>query len=109
MWRKIILVGTVAVSLLGGAAIAIAAPPGPDAPRSESTVQLDHWSGMQIEMDDQQPALRDHMDATFGYRFPEMARAMELYGPLMHGSDMHEFMNEPGMNDFMGSPGMDDS
>ncbi len=109
MWRKMVLAGTFAVALLGGTAIAIAAPPEPDAPMSESTVQLDHRSEMLIEMGDQRLALVEHMDATFGDRFPEMVRIMELYGPLMHGSDMHEFMNEPGMSDFMDSPGMDNS
>ena len=107
MWRNLILASTTAVALFTGTAFAVASPPEPDAPASESTVQLDHWSEMRIEMENQWPAMIDHVDGTFGIRFPEMVRAMELYGPRMHGSDMHDLMNDPDMRDFMNGPDME--
>ena len=106
MWRNLILASTTAAALFTGTAFAFASPPEPDAPASESTAQLDHRSQMRIEMDDQWAAMVDHMDGTFGIRFPEMIRAMELYDPRMNGVDMEDFMNGVDMEDFMGQSGM---
>ncbi len=102
MWRQLILAGTAAAVLFTGTAFAFASQAAPEAPASESAVELDHWSQMAIEMGDQWPAMVNHMEGALGDRFPEMVREMQLLGPETHGSGMGDFMDGSDIGGFMG-------
>ena len=106
MWRQLVLAGTAAAVLFTGTAFAFASQAAPEAPASESGVELDHWSQMAIEMGDQWPAMVTHMEDTFGDRFPEMMKEMQLLEPETHGSGMGDFMDGSGMDGHMDGFGM---
>ena len=91
MWRKLVVAGTISVTLLTGTALAFASQNSPGTPGPPDGAPSDHWSEMAVEMGDQWPVMIDHMQQFLGDRFPEMVnrmQSMEPFGFDMGGSGM---------------------
>ncbi|GMR02454.1 MAG: hypothetical protein BMS9Abin20_0790 [Acidimicrobiia bacterium] len=88
MWRKLIVVGTIAVTLFAGTALAVASQGMPGAPATSDDAQTDHWSEMETEMGDVWPEMVGHMQDVLGDGFPDMVTHMQSFSLGMGRSDM---------------------
>ena len=104
MWRRLVVAGTITVTLLAGTTLALASPGDPGTPSSTDAAPTSHWSEMGIEMGDQWPAMVDHMQEMLGDRFFDMVNQMKSIDPLGIDMDGRGTWSE----DWMGSygPGM---
>jgi hypothetical protein len=109
MWRRLVVAGTIAVTLLTGTALAFAAQGSPGTPGSTDGTSTDHWSEMAVEMGDEWPAMVDHMQQMLGDRFPDMVKQMQSMEPFGHDMDGRGMWNGGEMGSFgpgQGGPGM---
>lgn len=108
MWRRLVVVGTMTVTLLAGTALAFAAQDSPGTPGSTNGSPTDHWSEMAVEMGDEWPAMVDHMQRMLGDRFPDMVNQMQSMEPFDHDMHGRGMWNDDGMSSFgpgHGGPG----
>jgi len=84
MWRRLVVAGTITVTLLTGTALAFAAQGSSGTPGSANGTSTDHWSEMAVEMGDEWPAMVDHMQQMLGDRFPDMVEQMQSMEPFGH-------------------------
>ncbi len=101
MWRKLIVIGTIAVALFVGTALAVASQGMSSAPATSDGTQTDHWSEMETEMGVVWPEMVGHMQEVLGDRFPDMVSHMQSFSldmgePGMGGFDMRDAWS--GMN-----------
>ena len=100
MWKKIMVVGTISVALLGGTALAVASTGTSVTPAtSDATPEVDsHWSQMSDYMGEDWSDMVEYMTEVLGNRFGDMENLMESDDFDMDWSDMEEFMGGSGMD-----------